>query len=391
MNANIALQLNSVAESVGLKSRVFFHDGDTVGVVSSVAPYGKVAVLYAKNTFLEEGKEFTTKLKSAGIVPLNFILPEGVALTPKNVFDVIGVPEDVRAVVYSDPILTDIAAYLATIFNIPVICTLKTVYTENIIGVKLPFFWDDKTDFFDARCVYHIVLGENSESGDIAKQYINVISKITALTDYRVKLKTCGGTAEKSAYGLIKNAVESALAFNNDLKETLVVAGLKIELANLASGGAILCNSAEYAFKRLLRFNVDSGTEFAFLEKQLRLYALCAENSEMPFAVPDYNARATELAGITASRDGAFLQGFVDQVAYIKKADIARIKGEFKTELLSQESALNIIERQFIKFGGKKREDFSPYISAFRLCGDMPDTFNFMTLIRESGFTEFIL
>lgn len=390
MNANMMSELNSVAESVGLKNRVFFHEGDTVSVVNSVAPYGKVAVLYAKNTFLEEGKEFTAKLKAAGITPLNFIVPEGVSLTPKNVFDVIGVPEDVRAIVYSDQKVTDIAAYLATIFNIPVICTLKTVYTENLIGVKLPFFWGDKTDFFDAHCTYHIVLGENLTSGDISKQYINVISKITALTDYRVNLKICGGRAEKAAYGLIKSAVESALTLNKNPETALVIAGLKIELANLASGGKIICNSAEYAFKRLLRFNVDSSTALAFLEKQLRLYALCAENSEMPFITPDYNARATELAEITGSRDGAFLQGFVNQVAYLKKADIVRIKAGLQTELKSQQNALDMIERQFAAFGGKKSEDFSPYIAAFRLCGDMPDTCNFMTLVREGGFTEFI-
>lgn len=391
MNADIVSELNSVAESVGLKNRVFFHAGNTVGVVSSVAPYGKVAVLYAKNTFLEEGKEFTAELKASGIIPLNFILPEGVALSPENVFDVIGVPEDVRAVAYSDSALTDIAAYLATVFDIPVIRTLKTVDTENLIGVKLPFLWGDKTDVVDARCVYHIVLDADLKRGDVAKQYINVISKVTALTDYRVRLKIRGGTADKAAYGLIKSAVESAFALNGKPEETLVTAGLKTELANLASNGAILCNSAEYAFKRLLRFNVDSGTEFAFFEKQLRLYALCAENGEMPFTVPDYNARASELAEITGSRDGAFLKGLTEQIAFIKKADIARIKDEFKTELLSQEGALDRVERQFAAFGGKKREDFSPYIAAFGLCGDMPDAFNFMTLIRESGFTEFIL
>ena len=122
----------------------------------------------------------------------------------------------------------------------------------------------------------------------------------------------------------------------------------------------------------------------------MRLYALCAENSEMPFITPDYNTRATELAAITGSDDGAFLKGLTEQVAYLKKADIVRIKSAFNAELKSQESALGMIERQFAAFGGKKFEDFSPYIAAFKLCGDLPDTFNFMTLIRESGFTEFI-
>ena len=388
MNGRIVSELNNVAESLGIKNCVCFYDGDTVRVINSVAPYGKVAVLYAKNTFLASGKEFTAKLKETGITPLNFILPEGVALSPQNVFDVIGVPDDVRAIVYSDLILTDIAAYLATIFNIPVICTLKSVNTENLIGTHLPFFWKDRTDFFDAHCVYHIIFDIARNSGDIAKQYINVIGKLPALTDYRVKIKACGGRPEKQAYNLIKNAVEASLTFTENPEETLVIAGLKIELANLASGGKIICNSAEYAFKQLLRFDVDSGVAFAFFEKQMRLYALCAENGEVPFSTPDYNARVAELTEITGSDDGSFLSGLIKQIGFRKKADLVKLKAGLKAELLSQEKAIDKIERQYSSFGGKKCEDFSPYIPAFKLCGDLPDTFNFMTVVREGGFTE---
>lgn len=388
MSKRIASELNSVAETLGVRNRVVFYDGDTVQVVKTVAPYGKVAVLYAKNTFLANGKDFTARLKAADIIPLNFILPDGVALSPKNIFEVIGVPEDVRAIVYFDSVLTDIAAYLATIFNIPVVRTIETVETENVIGARLPFFWGDKTDFVEARCVYHIILNVNPERGDVAKQFVNVVSKLSALTDYRVKIKACGGKSIKAEYDIIKSAVESALAVQDSIEETLVTAGLKIELANLVKSGALICNSAEYSFKRLCNFDIPSGAAFAFFEKQTRLYALFAEEGEVPFIACNYNARACELAEITGSDDGAFLKGLLQQIDFIKKADIVKIKSDLKKEILSQQSALRLAEERFTALGGKKCKDFSPYVAALKCSGDLPDTFNFMTVLRESGFTE---
>ena len=72
----------------------------------------------------------------------------------------------------------------------------------------------------------------------------------------------------------------------------------------------------------------------------------------------------------------------------MKKLNFAEIKSEFKTELLSQEGAIKTAEKQYLLFGGKKCEDFSPFIPAFKLSGDLPNSFNFMTVLRESGFTE---
>ncbi len=391
MSGNFSKELNALAETLGVKNRVTFYDGDLFNVINAIAPYGKVAALHTKAFFTEFGKDFTEKLKAAGVKSLNFIMPEGVSLNLENVFEVIGVPEDVRAVVVTSRELLNLAAYLATVFNIPLVYSLTSFNSEDTLNPKAPFFWGNGTDFFPITCDYHIVIDVDGEKGDIAEQYINVVSKITALSDYRVKLELVGGKPENVAFGVIKDAVLSAFSPNGRDGNTLLLSGLKTELANLASNGAILYNSAEYCFKRLVGLNSSKGLRFAFFKKLLEFYKFCAENGEEPFNVPDYNKRAQEFIAVTHFDDGAFLNGLIKQAEYFNKGKkFLTVKSSFKSELSSQAATLAAIEQRYLALGGEVLEDFSPYYTAFKLCGDLPDTMNFMTLARESGFTEVI-
>lgn len=389
MKSRISAELNNLAAALGVNKSAVFYDGDFFGVAKTLAPYGKIAALYSASVFGKRGKEYSAQFKAAGIKPLNFIMPEGVTLNLENVFDVIGVPEDVRAIAAFDRTLMPIAAYLATVFGIPLMYLLNSAETENVLSPKAPFYLGGKTDFFPLSCPYHIVIGENACGGDIAEQYINVVGKLTALSDYRVKVNICGTRPDSAAYGAVKSAVLSAFADSDVKAETLLLSGLKIELANLASNGAIIYNSAEFSFKRIAGLKYPKGVNFALFKKLLGLYKLCAEEKVDPFIVPDYNNRARSLAEITQSDDGAFLKGFLRQLRYLKKrGDFSDLKAEFINELNSQQAVIAATEKKYKALGGLVAEDFSPYLAALKLCGDLPDTMNFMTLVRESGFTE---
>lgn len=391
MNGVTASELNILAEKLGVVSRAVFYDGDPIGVINSVAPYGKIAVIYSKTTYTERGKDFSEKLKAAGLKPLGFIMPENATLNFESVFNFIGVPEDVRAVVYFDSELKDITAYIATIFNVPVIYALSSVYTEGVLSAKVPFFWKNSADFFSVTCPYHVVLPETVAATDaeLAEQYVNIVDKSVALCDYRVKLKILGGTKKVAVYNLIEEATKEILPLPSVTAEQLLLSGLKIEIANLASNGAIIYNSAEYCFKRITGFKAQEGLNFAFIKKFAELCELCASGQEDPFTVPDYNNRARELATVTASDDGAFLKGLLNQLQRLRKQeDLKKIKTAFKKEFTAIVAALKDAEKVYKSLGGKDLKDFSPYLKAFKLCGDLPATCNFMTLVRESGFTE---
>lgn len=392
MNDLKIAELNKTAENLGLDSRVRFYNVDSIKVVCDVAPFGKVAAIYSKTTFADIGKDVSARLKRAGVKPINFIMPENTVLNLSSVFDIICVPDDVRAVLVFDRKLIDIASYIATLFKIPVIFTLNAINTDGVLYAKVPFFWggnNAETDFFPVDCAYHIIISDTAEkNGDKAEQYISVFSKYTALVDYRVKLALSGGNPYEFARDIILNAVKLA-DFSPDAC-TLIMSGLKIELACLAAGGDITFNSADYAFKRLIGFKEEKGLRYSLIKKLTALYLLCTIENDMPFDIPDYNKRAKELADITNSDDGAFLKGFLEQLAALKGKDLLSLKAELKDDIIALADAFKGAEQNYIKLGGNTGADFSPYIKALKLCGDLPNTVNFMTVLRESGYLEFI-
>ena len=171
MNKFTAQKLNNLSGALNVSDRVKFYYGDALDVLVSVAPHAKVAVLYDKATFYDYGKNFTERLKRSDIKPLNFILPENASLNFENVFDLIGVPDGVRAVVCFNRELVNISAYLATIFKIPVVLTLNTVKTEDILPAKVPFYLGGAADFFPVNCVYHVVLPETVPGNRTRKRF----------------------------------------------------------------------------------------------------------------------------------------------------------------------------------------------------------------------------
>ena len=391
MKENYCEQLNAFAKSLGVSDRITFYGEDFCAAITSVAPFSRVAVLYSKNTFETVGKDFTVSLKNAGVKPLNFIMPTDVTVKLDDILEVICVPEDVRAIACLDSSLIPVSAYLATIFNIPVVFSMRSANTDGVLPVKVPFsFGSSGAEMVKTACNYHISVDfDNFKNENLAQAYINIVSKRVALADYRANIKVYGKKAQKTVCDETLSAIDAICNYPDALDaKVLAFYGLKAEIANLAVNDEIRCNSAFHCFKMLTAFSEDNGQNFAFLQKLTLLYKLCAENADMPFAVPDYNARVKELSFITGLDDGVFLRGFTAQNKVLKSADLTQIKSALKKEISAAYSAIKKAEKTYADLGGKICEDFSPYVSALKYCGDLPDALNFMTIVRECGFTE---
>ena len=391
MNNSFVSQLNSLASAYGVSDRVRFYGENAAGVAVKVAPFARVAVLYSARSFESFGKDLTVTLKKAGIKPLNFIMPSYVTVKLENVLDVVGVPEDVRAIMCNDRALLPVAAYLATVFNIPVVYNMRSLNADGVIPAKIPFsFGVAGAETVAVNCVYHIAVDfENLSDEDIADGFLSLVAKRVALSDYRAKIKILNKKAKKTLCDEIKGATDAVKSFTKANAKEIAFSGLKTELADFAMGGEITYNSALYSFKLLTGFAEDDGRYFAFLQKLTALYLLCAENQDMPFDLPDYNARTKSLATLTGLDDGKFLRGFKAQKKALKSADLSAIKVAMKKELADLSSFVKKAEKTYIDLGGKISEDFSAFICAFISCGDLPETLNFMTVVRECGFLEF--
>ncbi|MBO4251786.1 MAG: hypothetical protein J5911_03885 [Clostridia bacterium] len=393
MTDNFVSELNKTADDLGINSRVRFYACGVVQVACEIAPYGKVAAIFTKNAFYDFGTSIVESLKRAGVKPISFILPENTSLNLSSVFDVICVPDDVRAVLIFERELKDIAAYIATLFRAPVIFTLDSINTDGALCTKVPFIWGGKvpqTDFFQVDCDYHVVVSDDVlQKGDKAEQYSEIYAKRVALIDELAKSAVLVGIESDYAIKVISDAIVDADASCDP--ETLLLSGLKIELANFATGGELVFNSAEYAFKRLVGFNRAFGTEgltFALVKKLINLYALCASEKEMPFELPDHIKRAGELSRLAEISETSLLSGYLEQVKALKGKDMTVLKDDVGDRLAALLSGFNGVEQKYIALGGKTDLDFSPFVTALKYCGDIPNTLNFMSILRESGFTE---
>ena len=390
MNNSRISELNAFANALGVDSSVKFYEGNALDVVNVVAPFARVAVLYEKVSFEEFGKEFTNKLKVAGVKPLNFIMPKGVTVKLDEVLDVICVPEDVRAVVCFDRKIISAAAYIATIFNIPVVYDMHESVTDGVLPAFVPFsFGGSGAETVSVSCNYHVALNFGAlQEENIAEEYAELIGNLIDLVDYRAKIKVCDGELNKSVCDEISVAVNEVL--EKPTVVNLAFYGLKVQIAHLALNGEIIRNSALQSFRCLTGFNDTEGLTFTLLKKLIPLYNLCAKNQDMPFIVPDYNKRVEELAEITGSDDGVFLKNLTAQKSALKLADLRSVKSAVKKELSDIDSAIKKAEKTYLALGGKIIEDFSPFLKALKHCGDMTETVNFMSVVRECGFSEFI-
>ena len=137
---------------------------------------------------------------------------------------------------------------------------------------------------------------------------------------------------------------------------------------------------------RLAGANCDTATLYAFYIRALSLYALACLSSD-PLLVPDYLSRADDLRELTGKDDGLFLDGFVKQTQAIKTVGTDKTVSAVKDYIRFLNDNLSNLCDAYINYGGK-RVDFTPFNSALKCCGDLPDAFNFMSVVRETGISE---
>lgn len=388
MNKNIINNFNEYAKELGIQDSVCFFD-DSIYAVKKVAPYGKVAVIYNKSSFYSFGKQFTDKLKVSGIKPINFIMPELAVLNFESVFDVIGVPEDVRAVVFFDSNIKDIAYYIATIFRIPCIFVMRSGSVNGILSCNVKFSYEKSADPFYIDCQRLVVLEGDTDYCDFMDDYISLVTEYSSLIDYFVR-ESFYGEENNSALTFAENALKTVIEYcvDNGKKsaEVLFENSIKFQLANLSVDGKICINSAKNSFFTLINKNVSTDFKFTFLKKLVEIYSVCCEN-ENPLAVANYTERANVLKKITGKDVGVFLSGFKKQLQTLKKGNIDSIVCAVKDLVYTLKEDVNKIEKLFFSLGGKSFETFD-YSRELLFCGDLHDTLNFMTIARERGLCE---
>lgn len=277
------LKLNKVYPSVK------FYCGEYSSCLNSVikqnVPYGKIGFIALESSHLAHAKKVLAALTNVGSKLISLVLKE----VPKNKIEdfskAFALPEDVRAVITFDRELCALCSYFATVKKLPFIYIPNSVCVSNCFD-RLSFIKNgDATDCFLISNDFHVIIDSDLiENGlDEACAYAAVVSKISALADYRLYCALKNKNINLKALAFAKKSINRVFDIFNvkpqDRKKELFTCGIKCELANTLSGGEINArDSSDIVAETIADRKSDFfGVKLFASLKILRLYAVIFE------------------------------------------------------------------------------------------------------------------
>lgn len=444
---NISQKLNEIyAEKCRTNPRplplVRFYQGETkkklYEIASSLAPQGVVVALTTENGNEETTKDVTEGLRGACSKILSVKIPEKTDAV-RAAASVLRAAEDARLIVTAEYSLIPLARYAAKISGLTFVYVMRTGETDGLLSPRLFLKNGNRTDCFfsDARTrviidTDKICAGESfCESGGekggkdknassaeetaftekriAAPLFAKLAGKIPALADYRARLLATGEKPNAEAYGLLREAVKDGyIAYTKKDREilpSLIYDSLLGEIADFLSDGE-LCSFSALRFAEFLLAGEKRLSADLILELYARIsgvYALYTSPlAEGLLEIPDYRARAHELAEMTGTDEGVFLKGLLKQTEILNRygENADNITDKLFEELSKQNASASSVRSTFVAYGkevsGGETGDSETRLSeeklkkAIKLAGDSPFGINAMSFAREKGVTEFI-
>lgn len=380
-----------------------FYAGDMKiklsAVIKALAPEGTVCVVFTEETFSAKGREIAAFIQTLGckietaVFKTGFRSVEDAGLALKKA-------EDARCVLAFDTELLGFAAYVAMVAKIPCVIAPLSFGYEDIVCSMTVLKNGNGFDRVKTRVPRYVVLDEKSVSGcNVAAAFASVIARLPDFTDYRIACAVKKYDPDKRAYSLMKEAVSSAFGiFTQSVTcraEKILEYKFAAELANVASGGRLSDYSSvkNASFLCLVKGAEKESVSPSIFRRVMGLYDLCCSGEyDDLLEVPDYLARADFLSGLTGNEDKPFLAGIKTQCDIFGEnvRAVNKTKNSLKAEIEVQNDACEKAVRTFYALGGKDFADKKLIDTMVKYSGDIPDSFNGMTVVREYGIAEYL-
>lgn len=246
-------------------------------VLSSVAPYSKVAFIATQPFYLQFAKKLFDLIKGVQSVPLGLVVEDKAVYSIEDLSKPFALPCDVRAVVTIEPSLSGYASYFAGLRGIAHVCVATT---PDIYGYLTRFVFcsdGEKLNRFGTNVARTLIIDNHAASKEVSEETkLNLASYLPALYDYRLYLIKAGYSGAKRGYALIKECVKRVYSKKDITSTDAIICGLKGEIGNFLANGEVVDNSAYAQYKMLSKvLGYDSTTaKVVGLERILRLYSL---------------------------------------------------------------------------------------------------------------------
>ncbi len=408
--SDIILRLNeAISLENSLPYNVNFLGGNLAEEIgetaNKLAPLGKVAFLYTKNSFEKIGKDISLSVRKLGIKTVNVILPEG-DREISEMCKLFNLPEDVRMVFVADRCHYQTASYFCTVNAIPCGYIIGNTDFEDAISYSATVKNGDSYDRITLDCTRYIIIDENcfeNSAEVIPDNYVKMMSSLVSLIDYRINCYFNGKNPSKQTLKIIDRSTREIFPLMNknreEQAETLLYNGLLLQLANLLAEGQLQEKSALFATLEMLSIlnggkkeQANAGLILEISLRILQIYKLYFSGNYKNLPdTPDYTKRAEYLAGLNIDSELEFLKNYQNQINIVKTQDKENLDDFFQAIFSQVESVLSafiIVQNTYISLGGRKIADKN-LNTAMKYSGDVIGSFNAMTLLRDAGFMEF--
>lgn len=382
--------------------RFYFGDKTKLlfATIKTLAYGEKVAFICSKENAIESKKLVSiagigTKCQIIGCMV--DVSANKTACTSNNIEKISSAIGGVKVIIALDDRLFNLATYVAMINAIPLVLVPDKIGFEDILCSTLFIKENYSYKRAKVKAIRYVILDKNViDNADIQGIFYRLISLRANAIDYRISCLLRGENEDERAIELLKSATVNAYpVFTTEGKwkiEELIFLKFLAELSNIASNGEMEKNSAVKITEEILKMRGYYGESVSksIFSKIIGVYDLyfCGKYDGI-LEVPDYLERADRLSDISGCVATEFLKNFLTQRNAIeeKKKQLSILRRSLKTAVAEQKKFADRMTTLFDKTD--RIENLVAIDNAIRIAGDLPNTFNAMTLLRESGITEY--
>ncbi len=386
----IISRLNKISwQNFSVVGSTEFYFGNTLSSVQKIAlrliPFGVALFLCDEKDYLRKIKPIEDILTDKGIKVIVVFNP-----TIEKVLDV---PENARMIISFSNEFFNIAGRIATEKNLYSLFVIDKFNFDNTLNSCFEVEENGKREKvrldFDRRILLDVESIIDDEVG-CAEEFAFVMSKLVSLVDYRIFGIITQTPTNKTAYSIIKSAVEETYSLLSEKREdyllTLIENAMKIRLADAITLGCLYKNSAPDICAKL---HGDRNSVLFYAKRIAKIYTLCFSSEFDGVDAPDYLERAEWLTKYESAREVDFSKWLIYQskLCREKQKEIAIVKELLFSETINYLNVFDLVEKTYVALGGKKTAPNDEYI---KISGDFFETFNGMTLARDCGVAEFL-
>ncbi len=360
-------------------------------------PYGRVALVCGEADYLKFATPIKKAVESVGCSMVGL----AVNSSCDSVDDISGLfnlPEDTRAVIVLGEALFSAVCYYAKVKGVLVIAVCLSLNIAYTFGTCAYLKNGENVDRVNLPCERYVVLdGEIVDKNGVPDVYAFIMSKLTALTDYRLYASVNNISPCKFAYGLAKTAVISSLGIIKvkpcDMALTLMEYSAYLGMANGITKGALYDFSSAVVTSKLYGRNLPQIELYASV-KLMGVYDLLLNGGHAQInASPDYLARAEFFANNYPYPLSEVEKSLIVQIRAIRHGEkklnsvIKSVKPEIGTNAKFVENVMKI----YYALGGERLEiDEQKFRQALKHGGDAPYYLNGLSIARDAGLLEYL-